>query len=227
MSFYFTYCSFFVTDIDYVMRMAELSVQRNIAEATTSMLYVSYFQVIISALGVVGLIATIYLTRKSVQNAIASTKSAYESIEHNKKVSKLQLMAYVNAKIEDACRIQPNEEKWFSVNITNAGATPAYISEACAFMEFNRDVNIAVNSYPVASRNHIVGSGETICVKFRFFENISKDVVYKADFDPSIPGEYALYGVRINYTDIFDDEHVVYTRAASAYSGIISLPFPI
>lgn len=137
---------------------ANLAAAESMADSAIKMLSLTFAQIVVGILGIIGLGATIHYSRKTAQAAIAATNLAKET-------TAIQLRAYITLARIDTVRIEIVENLpgiSFVPVWKNSGATPARNVQYYTVCDYSRNAHPQKRNFPIlnVSQNRtIIGPG--------------------------------------------------------------------
>lgn len=178
---------------------ADLDAQEAMAAAANATVKLTIVQVVLSGLGMIGLLVTIYYTRVSVGQTDQSLK-----MQHG--MARRELRAYVNAKPVDMDGIAVGDRPHIRVELRNSGNTPASNVRLEAFFGWSKDP-FGPHKY-TATGPFFLGAGEDDSVRIKADFKLSADDIRLIGKDQTEDQTKHLLAIgKVTYLDVFDATH--------------------
>jgi hypothetical protein len=181
-------------------RAVDICAQWAAARAAESAAFWAMLSFYLAAVGTAGLIATIYLTNRSVSAALEAVKAANAQVETAREVANRQLRAYLSAQKGRVRDFKVGSKPTFRVDLRNNGQTPAHhCRRRFHLIEDAEDPDLFRFRFDEATRGADIGPGHERTLYYTFDEPL--DAKKMAAFEA---GEYSpVFAGAVSYLDAF------------------------
>lgn len=187
------------------MQAADLRAQQSMALSARSMLMPTYLQLIIGIGGMLGLFATLYYTRQSLQLTRESLALTRNEVAAQNEASQRQLRAYVGVKLVNFTGLDGGVDAAAFILVQNKGATPAQGTDVFTYW-YIADSCDEPGNYQGFSGPYTLGAGDDTNIRIPFDCRLnSEDLkgVAMNGTDDASSTRFLVVGALIKYNDVF------------------------
>lgn len=191
----------------------DLQAQRDMAKWAERMFWAAFASVVLTAIGVVLIRQTLVYTKKTLEEAEATSKAAVRAIESTRRLERPYLFANVTTREVDFYSLFETQRKTgrtdlyprIRYDIMNRGKTPAIIKEYSTGADSRDNSDHPVYSVQRHDEPFVLEPG---MVKDQFFV-AEHDQISAENVEDFRTGKKPInFYARITYEDVFGDEHV-------------------
>ncbi|MNS33786.1 hypothetical protein D3C72_659040 [compost metagenome] len=191
------------------IQVADLKAQQSMAMSARTMIMPTYLQLILGLVGALGLFATLYYTRKSLELTRESLKLTQTEVANQSDASKKQLRAYVGVKLTHVRSLNEGLAS-LQICISNKGASPA--KEVMILTVWSIGPTPVLAPYFNGSSGPwTIGANDQMEMDIPFERSLTKGERVGLAMPTQVPKEGLLFlivGAQVSYADVFGDVHI-------------------